>query len=77
MVAMVLPILGLAFFGPGQILAATGRRRRRFVYALGFGVLLLGSFSCTSSLVANHPSPTPVVSSEPGPSPSPSPSPSC
>ena len=76
MVAAVLPLLALTLFGPTQIFAAVGRRRRE-LYVLGFGLLMLGTFSCTSSVAQTSPSSTPVGVVSPTVSPSPSPSPSC
>jgi hypothetical protein len=76
MVAAVLPILGLALYGPTQLFAALGRRRR-ILGLLGVGMLLAATLSCTST--AAQPGQTPVAAVSPSsqPAPSPSPSPTC
>jgi len=55
MVAAVLPILGLALFGPSQVLAAVGRRRR-VLGLLGLGLLLAATLS-SPALPAHRASP--------------------
>jgi hypothetical protein len=48
MVAAVLPIVGLAFFGPVQLFSAI-RRRRRILTLIGLSLLVLATLSCTST----------------------------
>ncbi len=82
MVVAVLPIVGLALFGPSRMLSFVGRRRR-FLQFLGLSLLVVATLSCTSTLDANQSSPsastavTPSTQPTPSPSPSPSSSPSC
>jgi hypothetical protein len=67
MVAAALPIVGLALFGPGPLLAALARRRR-LLALFGLVVLSALTLSCTST-VGNNPDVTPITATSPTPSP--------
>jgi hypothetical protein len=79
MVAAVLPLVGLAMFGPSRLLSSIGRRRR-LLQMFGLGLLVVASLSCTST-AAGIPNQSPVAaitpSTQASPSPSPSTSPTC
>ena len=80
MVATVLPIIGLALFGPARALSVVGRRRRLFK-VLGISLLMVATLGCTSTAGTQEQSQSPVAAVSPSaaasPSSSPSPSPTC
>jgi hypothetical protein len=67
MVAVALPIAGMALFGPGPLLAALTRRRR---WSALFGLVVLSALtlSCIST-VSNNPNITPIATVSPSPTP--------
>ena len=74
MVAAVLPLIGMALFGPTQLLTAIGRRRR-WLHLLGLSLLVAATLSCTSSTpTASTESPSTSAPAAAGSSPSASPS---
>lgn len=74
MVAAVLPLIGMALFGPTQLLTVIGRRRR-WLHLLGLSLLVAATLSCTSSTpTASTESPSASASASASSSPSASPS---
>lgn len=66
-VAAVVPLAGLAVFGPGMLLAFA-RRRRRLLMLIGLTALTALTLSCTTIANSGHPTPAALISPAPSPS---------
>jgi len=62
-VTAMLPIAGIALFGPGPLLAAA--RRRRLLMLLGLSALVVLTLSCDFPAIGQNSTPSPSPSASP------------